>query len=149
MSADQQLEFVVQRAQNLQTALFTDLRDTSQKFRTSIIQLLDADEQGRLVFTLCKPYRDISGMAQVFPAQLQFFHKQKPYYLIVDGTAMISEGKGSWQDGAKVQVALTIQHATYRERKAEKRFKFASLLRQTASWFISEKIFSAAELYFN
>jgi hypothetical protein len=147
---DRHLAFVIKSIQALQTALFTDLSEGELKFFSSVIKLSSADEEnGKLFFFPKKPCLDMSGFAANFRAQLQFFRKQMPFYITVEGTARLNayQFASHFIPEEKVLIEFTICHATYVATKPTKD-TFPGLLWQAVSWLIPEIVNSRSELHF-
>jgi len=74
----------------LETALFYNFSNAVLKFPVTVIHLSKFDKEGNLWFLLKKPYKEISGMDSLFPAQMNFYKKACPFYERLEGTATIA-----------------------------------------------------------
>jgi len=83
------LTFIHNKVKDLQNALFFSLNDTLLKIPTCVIRVLGTDQLGRVWFFIPKPKQSIYAFEKVFPAKLDFFKKDREYYLKLYGTAYI------------------------------------------------------------
>ena len=154
---DRYLLSVVTGVKQLRYALFRDLRESYLKFPSCLISLVDADEEGRLIFSLRKPYADMSGFSTVFPVQLQFFNKNYHYYIIVSGLATMSVGdedeqyKADSEDGfgkREVVIAFTISHATCGIHHLDRSCALKAPIRYLTNWLKQERVVPQGEFDF-
>lgn len=68
------------KTEELRTALFYNFSRGVLEFPVALVHLSKFDNEGNVWFQLRKPYKEISGMDRVFPAELHFFKKDCPYY---------------------------------------------------------------------
>ena len=78
------------KTEELHTALFYNFSRALLKFPVAVILLSTFDKEGNVWFQLSQPYKEISGMDYVFPAELNFYKKGCPYYANLDGIATIA-----------------------------------------------------------
>ena len=148
MSRDKYLDFIVASAAKLHTALFTDCSPSDQKFRSSVIRLMRTDEDGRLYFTVSTHLQDISGYASAFYAQLQFFQKEIPYHITMEGKAIPCFKPGAPPE-REMMIAFEVQHAAYYNRKVYHRKPVMGRVRKLMNWIFDERIIPATEIYFH
>ncbi len=73
----------------LDTALFRDQSDQVLRCPTSLIRVFDFDLHGNIYFFIERPYLDINGMREQFPAQLHFHKKGIQWSIDLCGTASV------------------------------------------------------------
>jgi general stress protein 26 len=83
------LDFVQDKIRNIGSALFYSEHDSVLKFPTAIINALKVDSAGQIWFYLNKPAQFIDQLDSQFPARLDFFRKDRDYFLSVRGKAFI------------------------------------------------------------
>src|SRR2546423_14820160 len=76
-----------QKMQLVETALFTNSSHSVIKIPASIIRLEKTDTNGNVWFRGPRAYVDMSGCELGFHSQLQFYNKNYPYYLSVEGSS--------------------------------------------------------------
>lgn len=87
MPADIFFDKIAAKIQKLKTAVFSDFSESIVKFPTSIVQVINATEDGEIWFSLPRPYPDISGLEKTFPVELHFYNKKLNYYINIQGVA--------------------------------------------------------------
>lgn len=81
--------FLRKRIFEIGSALMSNESDAGYKFPTTIINALNVDENGNLYALLQQPERRFQQEDMVFPAQLKFYRKGKPFHMNVAGTAYL------------------------------------------------------------
>src|SRR5438045_1025429 len=87
MQANQQLNFVKEKIQEIGSAIFFNQSDSVLKLPTSIVETVKVDEFGLVWFYIQKPKQDLREFDKEFPVRLDFFRKGKNYFLQVEGKA--------------------------------------------------------------
>src|SRR5690349_9194597 len=80
-----QLQFINDRIEKLNTAIFYNFSKSLLKFPVTIIYVTGFDENGDILFSVKKPYEDITDFDKEFPAQLKFYNKMYRFYVTVYG----------------------------------------------------------------
>ena len=83
------LNFIHNRVKDLQNAILFSLSETVLKIPTCVIRVLETDQLGRVWFYIPKPKQSIYAFEKIFPAKLDFFKKDREYFLKLYGTAYI------------------------------------------------------------
>ena len=81
--------FLRKRIFEIGSALMNNESNAGYKFPTTIINALNVDENGNLYALLQQPERKFQQEDMVFPTQLKFYRKGKPFHINVAGTAYI------------------------------------------------------------
>ncbi|OQP63817.1 hypothetical protein A3860_23040 [Niastella vici] len=114
------LHFINNHIEKLQTAIFYNFSQSILKFPACIIHVDRIDKEGHLLFSMQKPYRDISDFDNSFAGQLHFYNKRFDYYIILYGNATIIDGKDLWMKEALLR--FRIINASYHYSKKAKTF---------------------------
>lgn len=149
MVTDIYLNFVVQAAKKLRTALFMDCSNGEYTFPSNLVTLLQADVSGDFFFVVRKPFSDLGAFTRPFYAQLHFFNKHLPFYITLEGAAdIVSTEKAerlwlsngvAYNPATDAMLRLHIHQATYAvQRKRRKRL--VSFVRLLTNWLTSERI---------
>ena len=80
------LSFFTGRIKEIGSALMHDLGDYDDKIPSDIINVIKADEDGRIWFYIKRPIYT-AGTPVSFPVSLQFLRKGKNFYLKITGIA--------------------------------------------------------------
>ena len=83
------LNFLQEKINALQTALFFSMSSSVLKFPVTIINALKVDEAGQIWFCLPAPVQSIKEFDDGFHSLLQFFRKGQSFYLKIQGKAFI------------------------------------------------------------
>jgi general stress protein 26 len=89
MLSDIQLRFLRERIQEIGSALFSNNSNSPFKIPGSIVSALKVDDRGNIWFFLHKPNVFIAEADKEFPAKLDFYRKGKPFFLQVNGKALV------------------------------------------------------------
>lgn len=89
MQANQQLNFLQEKIQEIGSAIFFNLSDSVLKFPTSIVSTLKVDDYGFVWFYVQKPKQQLREFEMEFPVRLDFFRKGKNCFLQVMGKAWV------------------------------------------------------------
>jgi general stress protein 26 len=125
------LNFLQERINTLQTALFFSMSASVLKFPVSVINVLTVDEAGQIWFCMPAPIQSIKEFDDEFHSMLQFFRKDENFYLKIQGKAFIINdpeqisniffvNDGTKKDilrGRFVLIKVQMQYADYFERK--------------------------------
>jgi hypothetical protein len=86
---NQQLLFLKEKIQDINSAIFFNLSDAVLKLPTSIITTLKVDEFGYVWFFVERPKQQLNEFEKEFPARMDYFRKGKDYSLQIMGKAWI------------------------------------------------------------
>ena len=89
MNTRRRLNRIEQGITELQTALFRDFSPSVIKFPNSIIRIGDISDQGNIIFSVSRPFKNLSGVEPRFAAELRFYNKLYAYMITLTGTASI------------------------------------------------------------
>jgi hypothetical protein len=89
MQANQQLQFLQQKIEDLNSAIFFNLSDAVLKFPSSVVSSLNVDDYGYVWFFVKKPKQHVNEFESEFPVRLDFYKKGKSYFLQVSGKAYV------------------------------------------------------------
>ena len=87
MQANQQLNFLKEKIQEIGSAIFFNQSDSVLKLPTSIVETVKVDDFGLVWFYVQKPRQDLREFDKEFPVRLDFFRKGKSYFLQIEGKA--------------------------------------------------------------
>jgi len=87
MQANQQLNFLKEKIQEIGSAIFFNQSESVLKLPTSIVEAVKVDDFGLVWFYIQKPKQDLREFDKEFPVRLDFFRKGKNYFLQVEGKA--------------------------------------------------------------
>jgi hypothetical protein len=127
------LNFLQEKIDSLQTALFFSLTDSVLKIPTAVINVITVDEAGQIWFCMPAPSQSIKEFDDEFYSRLQFFRKGNNFYLMIQGKAFIvndpeevnniffvdDEIKRDVNFGRIILIKVKIQCADYFERKPD------------------------------
>jgi len=131
------LSFFTGRIKEIGSALMHDLGDYDEKIPSDIINVIKADEKGRLWFYIKRPVYT-AGTPISFPASLQFLRKGKNFYIKINGVARTTSNYSSvnstdcsldYQSNATMSLTLmemkinSIEYAEYDSVKKESTFR--------------------------
>ncbi len=146
------LSFIEEKVKDLENALFFSMSDAVLKIPSCLVKLLEADELGLLWFIIPKPSQFIHAFDKSFPVKLDFFRKDRDYYLNILGTAFLvndpeeinhvecldDQLKKQARDNESVIIKVKISHADYVE-KAPARVSAKTIIQQVKNkiyrWF--------------
>src|ERR1700676_2576895 len=89
MSGYLPLPFIEEKIKDLGNALFFSLSEAVLKIPVCVITVLKTDEFGQLWFSIPKPTQSVYAFDKTFQAKLDFFRKDRDYYLKIHGTAFL------------------------------------------------------------
>ena len=148
MSQKYNLSFFTGRIKEIGSALMHDLGNYDEKIPSDIINVIKADEEGRLWFYIKRPVYT-AGTPIAFPASLQFLRKGKNFYIKINGVAKTTSNYSSvnstdcslnYQSNATMSLTLvemkinSIEYAEYDTAKKENSLR--SWIRILASPFL-------------
>jgi hypothetical protein len=124
------LSFIEEKVRDLENALFFSMSDAVLKIPTCLVKLLEADQVGQLWFIIPRPSQFIHAFDKVFPVRLDFFRKDRDYYLNIIGTAFLvndpeeinnidcldNKIKEQARGNGSVIIKVKISHADYVEK---------------------------------
>ena len=90
---NQQLLFLKEKIQDINSAIFFNLSDAVLKLPTSIITTLKVDEFGYVWFFVERPKQQLNEFEKEFPARMDYFRKGKDYSLQIDLVAPARVGE--------------------------------------------------------
>ena len=153
MQANQQLNFLKEKIQEIGSAIFFNQSDSVLKLPTSIVETVKVDDFGLVWFYVQKPRQDLREFDKEFPVRLDFFRKGKSYFLQIEGKAwMVNDPEEintlqevlSAEEKAKMKdmilVKVKILKAEYHETAVNKPAKsswWQSAVRNVYAWFRS------------
>lgn len=83
------LDFLREKINDLQSALFFNTSNAVLKFPNCIISTLKMDEAGQVWFFVNRPEQYLHEFDREFPARLDFFRKGKRFFLHLTGKAYL------------------------------------------------------------
>lgn len=83
------MHFLQEKIFDIGSALMSNESNAGYKFPTTIINALKIDEQGHLYALVQQPDKQFQEEELIFPTQLKFYRKGKPFHIIVSGTAFL------------------------------------------------------------
>ena len=89
MFSESYLQFVQDKIQDLNSALFFNLSDAVLKIPTTIISVIKVDEVGQVWFFVQRPRQRVHEFDKEFPSRLDFLRKGKQYSMSITGKACI------------------------------------------------------------
>jgi hypothetical protein len=128
------LNFISNRIEKLNTAIFYNFSKSLLKFPTCVIKVTGFDEDGNLWFALKKPYEDITEFDNEFPAQLKFYNKMHRFYVTVYGTATLISDKAMHADNAYIRFLIFNADYYCSKKKFKSRFKTVVFLNNLFSF---------------
>ena len=153
MQANQQLNFLKEKIQEIGSAIFFNQSDSVLKLPTSIVETVKVDDFGLVWFYVQKPRQDLREFDKEFPVRLDFFRKGKSYFLQIEGKAwMVNDPEEintlqevlSAEEKAKMKdmilVKVKILKAEYHETAVNKPAKsswWQSAVSNVYAWFRS------------
>jgi hypothetical protein len=81
------IQFLQQKVQELQSALFFPEPGTLLNIPTHVVTAAEVDEEGHIWFVIPRPAQHLDESDSAFPAKLDFFRKGKGFFLKITGTA--------------------------------------------------------------
>jgi hypothetical protein len=136
--ANNQLQFLQAKIQEINSAIFFNLSDSVLKFPTTIVSTLKVDDYGYVWFCVKKPKQSLKEFETGFPVRLDYFKKGKESFLQIMGKAWVvtdpeeintmvslSEELKDWNKEESVLVKVKMMKADFQE----------SLSRGNASWW--------------
>lgn len=149
MDANQQLNFLQERIEDIGSAIFHNLSEAVLKLPTSIVSTVKVDDYGFVWFFVQKPSQRLSEFEQEFPVKLDFYRKGKGYFLQVMGKGFVvtdpeemnafvdlPEEQKKLANGSMALVKVKIQEAKYYEtRSAHNMTWWQSAWSTVTAWF--------------
>jgi general stress protein 26 len=89
MLTDKHIQFLREKIQDLENALFYNYSTSVLKLPVSIVRIRDVDEVGQVWFYINRPSQGLEHFEHEFPAQLQFYKKGRSHRMQVHGKAII------------------------------------------------------------
>jgi len=86
---DSQKTYLQEKIKNLGSAIFFNQSDAVLKLPTSIVRIIDVDEEGYIWFFMQRPPQQLNEFEKEFPVRLDFFRKGLDYSLQVTGKGCI------------------------------------------------------------
>jgi len=149
-----QLKFLQNKITDIKTALFSNESEAVLKLPTTIVKALDVDEAGQIWFFVNKPQQFLQEFDKEFPAKLNFFQKEKDYFLHITGKAFIindpeeithlvslsDEVRDIAINNRQVLVKMRVQQAEYFERHSKRTAAgLSSMINKIFSWLFDFK----------
>jgi hypothetical protein len=91
MDANQQLNFLQERIEEIGSAIFHNLSDAVLKLPTSIVTTLKVDEYGFVWFYAEKRSQKLNEFEQEFPVKLDFYKKGKGFLQVMGKGYVVSD----------------------------------------------------------
>ena len=149
MDANQQINFLQERIEEIGSAIFYNESEAVLKLPTSIVSTIKVDDFGFVWFFVQKPKQQLSEFEQEFPVKLDFYKKGLGYFLQVMGKGFVvtdPEEMNSFVDlpeehkklasGTMALVKVKIQEAKYYEtRSAHKMSWWQNAWTTISAWF--------------
>ncbi|PWT72907.1 MAG: hypothetical protein C5B59_14720 [Bacteroidetes bacterium] len=152
------LQFLKQKIDALQNALFFPLSDSPLKIPTCVVRTIKLDEVGQIWFTLPCPKQLIYTFDNSFGARLDFSRKGQEFFLKIIGTAFIvidpeeinsilylsEETRVKALKNEIVLIKVRISHADYFEKKLHHAHKMnlKDVSTRIYKWFFHPRQFS-------
>jgi len=89
MLTDKHIQFLRDKINDLENALFYNYSTSVLKLPVSVVRILDVDELGQVWFYVNRPSQSLEHFEHEFPSQLQFYKKGKHHRIQLNGKAMI------------------------------------------------------------
>lgn len=89
MASNQQLQFLQEKIQEINSAILFNLSDSVLKFPTTIVTTLKVDDYGYVWFFVKKPKQNLKEFETEFPVRLDYFKKGVDCFLQVMGKAWV------------------------------------------------------------
>lgn len=141
MLTEKKLQFLSEKLQDLQTALFLNQSDAVLKIPAAIIQLIKVDEAAQIWFFIPRPTQNLSEFEKAFLSKVQFYQKGKDFFIKLKGKAYIvsdpeeinglvemNEDIKKTAMDAKVLIKVRIEEIDYYEAKKKSRQPFLNRL---------------------
>ena len=127
MNTNRQLNFLISKIEDLQTAVLHNCSNCVLNVPSSVVNTLHVDETGCIWFTIFKPMQHISEFDRRFPVALHYYQKGRPFFLNIQGMARLvidPEEVNSLPFDAqaalspnRVLICVKITSANYHQRK--------------------------------
>ncbi len=89
MQCDKNLPFLSKKIKELNNAIFYAHSSSPLRINNTIIQTCGVDEYGCITFFIKRPSQHISQFDQEFPVALNYFKKDKDFFINIFGNARI------------------------------------------------------------
>lgn len=147
------LSFVRKKIEELQHALMFSMSDSVLKLPACVVNIIQTDELGQIWFAIPKPSQYIHEFDRTFAAKLDFFRKEKNFYMKILGKAFMvidpedinsiiymEEGlKQKARNNEIVLIKVSITHADYFEKITTEPVKINSVFQNIRTllnkWF--------------
>ncbi|MEO6722572.1 MAG: hypothetical protein ABIN67_19535 [Ferruginibacter sp.] len=87
MNTHEQLNLIISKVRDLQTAVFHNFSDGVLNIPSCIVHTIYVDDTGCIWFTVYKPMQYISEFDRRFPVALDYYQKGRPFSLNISGIA--------------------------------------------------------------
>jgi hypothetical protein len=142
----------INKAMEIKSALFISASTSVLKIQNQLINALHADEIGQVWFCIPPPFKCIKEMDKEFPAKLDFFKKEKGFYLNIAGKAFVVDDPEELNhltaipssviekitEGKTVLIKLHIKEAIYFNRQSYPTLYYLHNLKVSAYKFIAK-----------
>jgi len=148
MDANQQLNFLQERIEEIGNAIFYNESEAVLKLPNSIVTTVKVDDYGFVWFFVQKPSQRLSEFEQEFPAKLDFYKKDKGFlqvfgrcFVVTDPEEMnafvdLPEEQKKLTNGTLALVKVKIQEAKFFEtRSAHKMSWWQTAWSTVSAWF--------------
>lgn len=152
MAANQQLQFLREKIEEINSAILFNLSDSVLKFPTTIVSTLKVDDYGYVWFCVKKPKQNLKEFENEFPVRLDYFKKGSEYFLQVMGKAWVvtdpeelNSFAGLFDTGSidreSVLIKVKMMKADYQETQSRNRYSWwASAVNYILPWFRSSDL---------
>lgn len=152
MAANQQLQFLREKIEEINSAILFNLSDSVLKFPTTIVSTLKVDDYGYVWFCVKKPKQNLKEFENEFPVRLDYFKKGSECFLQVMGKAWVvtdpeelNSFSGLFDTGSmdkdSVLVKVKMMKADYQETQSRNRYSWwASAVNYILPWFRSSDL---------
>ena len=89
MKTRDQLNFVIAKIEDLQTAVLHNCSNSVLNVPSSVVKTLHVDETGCIWFTIYKPMQYIAEFDRRFPVELNYYQKGRSFFLNIQGMARL------------------------------------------------------------
>jgi hypothetical protein len=111
MELDLPINFLREKIEELQHALFFSDSDSLLRIPTHVISVAATDEEAQIWFELPRPAQCIRQFEKSIPARLDFFKKGKDFYLKIRGKASIVLEEVEMQPHISEEILKRVQRA--------------------------------------
>jgi hypothetical protein len=129
MNTRDQLNFLISKIEDLQTAVLHNCSNCVLNVPSAVVKTLRVDETGCIWFTIFRPKQSLAEFDRRFPVELNYYQKAKPFFLNIQGMARlvidpeeINELPSAISNEIqpdRVLICVKITSANYHQRKAD------------------------------